>query len=163
MSCTRWCGADIQDLLIHGIFDIVIETHPDQDATLDLRLYSPWPELQQHAMSIDFETSDTHEYAHIPPLVILLRALNNFKSENNGKLPSTYSEKNSFRKAIAGMKRGGVNADEENFEDASAMVMKAVKPTEIPQSIRKLFQDPACEAITTSVGEHAKHRATRPC
>lgn len=49
------------------------------------------------------------------------------------------------------MKRGGAIADEENFEDAIAMVIKAVKPTELPSNVKKLFQDPACENITATV------------
>lgn len=118
---------------------------------MDLRLYSPWPELRQHAQSIDFDTPDTHEYAHIPPLIILLRALDRFKENNDGKLPSTYSEKTAFKKLIASMKRGGNYADEENFEDAISMVTKAVKPTIIPSNIKTLFEDPSCDSVTSSV------------
>ena len=140
----------------HKSVETVIETHPDQEATLDLRLYSPWPELEQHALSIDFSTSDTHEYAHIPPLVILLRALHNFKKTHEGRLPKTYAEKKALQQAIREMKKGGVHADEENFEDAIGMVMKAVKPTEVPSGIKSLFKDPACEKLTASVSSDLK-------
>lgn len=115
-------------------------------------MYSPWPELAAHAQSIDFDTDDSVEYTHIPPLIILLRALDKFKEQHGGELPKNYSEKNELKRMIGAMKKGGVTADEENFEDAKDMVMKAVKPTEIPSNVRKLFEDPACTKITSSVG-----------
>lgn len=127
---------------------------------MDLRLYSPWPELEQHALSIDFDTSDSHEYAHIPPLIILLRALDNFKKAHEGRLPSSYSEKKELQTSIREMKKGGIHADEENFEDAIGMVMKAVKPTEVPSYVKELFEDPSCEKLTASVSGLTTYLAT---
>ena len=50
------------------------------------------------------------------------------------------------------MKRGGKNADHENFEQATGMVMKVVKETKIPQEVEELFKDPQCENLTEQVG-----------
>jgi hypothetical protein len=52
------------------------------------------------------------------------------------------------------MKRGGKNADHENFEQATGMVMKVVKETKIPQEVEELFKDPQCENLTEQVGSH---------
>lgn len=127
----------------------VIETHPDGDATLDLRLDVPFRTLTSHAATITLTSLDSHEYAHVPPIVILLQALERFKASHDGNLPSKYAEKNELKKVIRGMKRGGVNADEENFEEAVGMVMKSVKKTEIPKYLNTLFEDQACDNLSS--------------
>jgi len=54
------------------------------------------------------------------------------------------------------MKRGGKNADHENFEQATGMVMKVVKETKIPQEVQELFKDPQCENLTEQVCSHSE-------
>lgn len=120
----------------------------------------PWPALEEYALSVDLAKLESHDYAHVPPVVILLQALHAFKQSNGGRLPSKYAEKIALKKSIAQMKRGGVNADEENFQEAIDMVMKTVKPTTIPSSIQTLFQDPACEQVSSKVGTLAFPRLT---
>ena len=134
-----------------NLVQLVIETHPEQAATLDLRLDHPFPSLAQHTASIDFASLNSHNYAHIPAIVILLQALKQWKDSHDGNMPRNYDEKSQFRKSIHAMKRGGAGADHENFEEAVDMVMKAVKPTVIPDNLQKLFKDPQCEQISSSV------------
>lgn len=83
--------------------------------------------------------------------MILLQALQQWKDSHAGSMPRNYEEKNQFRKSIHAMKRGGSGADHENFEEAVDMVMKAVKPTTIPDTLQKLFKDSQCEQISSSV------------
>lgn len=130
---------------------VVVETHPDHGATLDLRLDHPFPSLAKHAASIDFASLNSHDYAHIPAIVILLQALQAWKDSHDGALPRNYEEKNQFRKSIHAMKRGGSGADHENFEEAVDMVMKAVKPTVVPDHLQKLFKEPQCDQVTAAV------------
>lgn len=136
----------------HGILRLisVIETHPE-NPLVDLRLDAPFPELANHVESIDFDALDSLEYAHIPPLVIILKAIEAWKASHNCQLPLKTSEKKELKQMIQSMKRGGPGADHENFDEAVNMVNKYVKKTEIPAEIKTLFNDPACENISTQV------------
>lgn len=129
----------------------VVETHPEQEATLDLRLDRPFPELDAHASAIDFDSLDSHEYAHIPPIVILLQALQKWRADHDGNNPRDFKEKKAFRDSLDTMKRGGKNADHENFDEAKNLVMKSVKETRVPEYIESLFKSESCEKITKSV------------
>lgn len=111
----------------------------------------PFESLASYAQSIDFSALDSHEYAHIPPVIILLQALEKWKQTHEGNIPKNYAEKNQFKKMIGEMKRGGKGADEENFEEAMGMVMKSVKPTKIPTYIEMLFADGKCDQVSKDV------------
>lgn len=130
-----------------------VETHPDHELTLDLRLDHPFPSLGAHASSVDFAALNSHDYAHIPAIVILLQALEQWKDAHNGQLPQTYKEKTEFRTSIGAMKRGGAGADHENFDEAVGMVMKAVRPTGIPKDLETLFNNSKCESVSAQVSK----------
>ncbi|EAQ87977.1 hypothetical protein CHGG_04596 [Chaetomium globosum CBS 148.51] len=59
-----------------GAFPIV-DTHPDETATTDLRLLNPWPELVAFAEELtkDIDGLDNFEHGHLPYVVILLHYL----------------------------------------------------------------------------------------
>lgn len=129
------------------------ETHPDT-VPLDLRLDVPFPELAQHSASVDFDSLDSHEYAHIPALIILPHAIEAFQKSHGGAIPTKTAEKKELKQIIQKMKRGGAGADHENFDEAVNMVNKAVKPTEIPSSLKQLFDDASCEKLTPRVTQN---------
>ena len=56
---------------------IVIESH--SDTAPSLRISTPFPSLLQHAMSLDFDTMDPTDHGHVPYVVILVRALEDWK------------------------------------------------------------------------------------
>lgn len=119
----------------------VVDTHPDETATTDLRLLSPWPELLEFSreMTKDIDTMDNHDHGHIPYLVILLHFLEKWK-ETHGDCPTTYSEKTQFRKMVAaGARTDNPEGGEENFDEAVAAVVKTVVPTRLPSSLREVF------------------------
>jgi len=146
----RLCGT-VPGVAAEVLVFTVIETHPDAEATIDLRLDVPFPALLDHSTKIDLASLDSHEYAHVPPVVILLQALESWKASHGGSIPKNYAEKNQFKTLINSLKRGGKGADEENFDEAVGMVMKSVKPTKIPDYVATLFKDDKCENITNSV------------
>lgn len=57
----------------------VIETHPD--SLISLRLTSPWPELEKYVASFNMSPEDSMERAHVPFIVVLVRTLQNWRSE----------------------------------------------------------------------------------
>ncbi|KAJ3116245.1 erg10, acetyl-CoA C-acetyltransferase [Phlyctochytrium bullatum] len=103
----------------------VVETHPEQ--LLDLRLDSPFPELKDFAASFDFGKCDSMAFSHIPYPVILLQSLEEWKRDNDGRLPSTYPEKTKFKSIVNAKRRDGVD-DLENFDEAIAAALRACTP-----------------------------------
>ncbi|KAM0516120.1 hypothetical protein ACHAPE_005743 [Trichoderma viride] len=129
-------------IALPGTFPIV-DTHPDETATTDLRLLSPWPELSKFAseMTKDIDNLDHHEHGHIPMVVMLLYYLDIWKQEHNGAYPTAYGEKTAFREMVSkAMRRDNPEGGEENFEEAVAAVMKHVVAPSLPSSLKQVFE-----------------------
>ncbi|KAF8935701.1 hypothetical protein EDD21DRAFT_66374 [Dissophora ornata] len=121
----------------------IVETHPDNVA--DVRIDSPFPELSDYAKSFNFDTEDGLEFGHIPYVAILLKYMEEWKQGHEGKIPSTYAEKNQLK---ANIKSGMRSADDENFEEAVNSVLRSCQPTVVPSDIKTIFNDPKCENLT---------------
>lgn len=133
----------------------VVDTHPDETATTDLRLLSPWPELQDFSkeMTKDIDTMDNHDHGHLPYVVILLHFLEKWK-EAHGDYPRKYAEKTEFRKMVAaGARTANPEGGEENFEEAVAAVVKTVVSPSIPSTLKEVFDythdDPVSHAAAS--------------
>ncbi|KAF9924370.1 NEDD8-activating enzyme E1 regulatory subunit [Linnemannia zychae] len=122
---------------------VIVETHPDNVA--DLRIDTPFQELTDYAKSFDFNTQDSLEFGHIPYVAILLKYMDEWKQSHDGRIPSTYSEKNQLKATI---RSGMRSADDENFEEAINSVLRSCQPTVVPSGIKALFADPNCEKLT---------------
>lgn len=77
----------------------VVEAHPDNDFH-DLRLDKPFPALVTHMDSINLAELDNKDHAHVPFVVILYKHLQQWKTENEDRLPRTFKEKESLREMI---------------------------------------------------------------
>lgn len=122
-----------------------METHPDDDATADLRLLAPWPELSDFASDLtqNIESLSNYEHSHLPMVVILLYYLDVWKYQHGGANPISYSDKVAFRDLVAGgMRRNNPEGGEENFEEAVAAVMKHISLPSIPASVQKILDHP---------------------
>jgi hypothetical protein len=56
---------------------LVVESHVETSPSL--RIDKPFPALLDHALSLDFANMDPTEHTHIPYVVILVRALEDWK------------------------------------------------------------------------------------
>ncbi|KAK0714953.1 nedd8-activating enzyme E1 regulatory subunit-like protein [Lasiosphaeris hirsuta] len=150
----------------------IVDTHPDETATTDLRLLSPWPELVEFAkgMTKDIDTLDAYEHGHLPYVTILLHYLEQWKESHGGAYPLTYKEKIQFRKMIqAAARTDNAEGGEENFEEAAAAVLKTVVPPSLPSGLREVFEYEPKETIEERSSFwiiadaikafHAKHKA----
>jgi amyloid beta precursor protein binding protein 1 len=124
-----------------GVFPIV-DTHPDETATTDLRLLEPWPQLSEFArgMTDDMDSLSAHDHGHLPMVTILLHYLDQWKQTHDGSLPTAYKDKIAFRELVSsGMRRDNSEGGEENFEEAIAAVMKHVVAPSLPSSLKQVF------------------------
>ncbi|CEM23995.1 unnamed protein product [Vitrella brassicaformis CCMP3155] len=117
----------------------VIETKNESDFG-DLRLTEPFKELKSYAMSVDVSSSSMDEvkHAHVPYVVILLKALEQFRNNYNGRLPSTAEEKETFKQFILAMRRSD---KEVNFDEALKHMFKAFKAYTIDSSVKAILDD----------------------
>ncbi|KJZ79406.1 hypothetical protein HIM_00875 [Hirsutella minnesotensis 3608] len=120
----------------------IVDTHPEDDASADLRLLNPWPELSSFAadMTREIDSLDDHEHGHVPLVVILLRYLSIWRQARGNSYPSCYSDKVAFRQLIGNaMRKDNAEGGEENFEEAMAGVMKLVTSHPVPASLKQVF------------------------
>ncbi|GAB1319022.1 NEDD8-activating enzyme E1 regulatory subunit [Madurella fahalii] len=125
-----------------GAFPIV-DTHPDETATTDLRLLTPWPELVAFAKDLtkDIDNLDNFEHGHLPYVVILLHYLEQWKVTHGGKYPTTYKDKTDFRRIVQNAARTNTpEGGEENFDEAAAAVLKTLSPPSLPSGLKEVFE-----------------------
>jgi amyloid beta precursor protein binding protein 1 len=120
----------------------IVETHPDSTATTDLRLLSPWHELSAFAqeMTANIDELDAHAHGHIPYVVLLLHYLDEWRKAHNGENPGTYAEKTTFRKMVAaGARMNNPEGGEENYDEATAAVLKTLSKLSLSSSVKEVF------------------------
>ncbi|KAG6863905.1 hypothetical protein C0991_002172 [Blastosporella zonata] len=123
----------------------IIESHSETSPSL--RIDKAFPSLLDHSLSLDFATMDPTDHTHIPYVIILVRALDDWKKAHDGRAPQTYSEKTAFKKGVLAMK---VKFDEENFDEAESQAYRCWTETGVPSDIAALFQDPQLSALSPS-------------
>jgi amyloid beta precursor protein binding protein 1 len=55
-----------------------VETHPE--SLIDLRVHSPFPALIDYAKTFEYSTMDNAEHGHVPAVVILVKALEEWRA-----------------------------------------------------------------------------------
>lgn len=116
----------------------VIDTH-DPSKVMDLRIDSPWTELQAHVDAVDLDLLDEVEHAHVPYIVIFIKALQHW-IKTQGQPPSNYAEKLQFQKQLVAMLRD--LAIEGNFSEAREHYIRALHKTMVSLELQKLFTNP---------------------
>lgn len=119
----------------------IIDTHPDSTSTTDLRLLNPWPALSEFAARLtkDIDSLSAHEHGHIPYVVLLLYYLGKWK-ESHGEFPHTYGNKKAFREFVSASARTDTpEGGEENYDEATAAVLKTVSIPSLSSSVKAVF------------------------
>lgn len=109
---------------------------------------------------------DSTDHSHVPFVVILVRALDDWKKsvrfsfiqarvyswlihilQHDDKLPKTYAERQEFKNTIIAMRR---KVDEENFEEAISQAYRAHTETKVPFDVAELFSDSGLTSLSPS-------------
>ncbi|KAG8527651.1 uncharacterized protein KY384_007804 [Bacidia gigantensis] len=120
----------------------IVDTHPDSASTQDLRLLTPWPELAEYAEKKTSQLAKTsdHDHGHIPWLLLLLHYLDKWRESHDGEPPKNYDEKKDFKTLVeSGARRNNPEGGEENFEEASAAVLKSLNPPKISSGLQEVL------------------------
>lgn len=149
-------GVPLVHLRVNGFIGFVriqVNKHCVYDARPDdlnnLRLNDDFKELKDFALG-QFNTPE--ELLHAPFSVILVRELEEWKSANGGKIPSTFSEKEALKNKIR--EKGKAIAKEldkdfqkmENFFEALKFAFHIYKPR-LTASIQSLFEQEESRSI----------------
>uniref|UniRef100_A0A7S0EYA2 NEDD8-activating enzyme E1 regulatory subunit n=1 Tax=Hanusia phi TaxID=3032 RepID=A0A7S0EYA2_9CRYP len=147
----------------------IVESRPEY-AKENYRLANPFPELAAFVERFDLETC-RHPYipltetqsatnvfvdhrgrpivpkahSHIPAFVLLIKALQKWRAQHEGKMPQTGQEKDQFRELLDDFQLS-VGKDEENFVEAKALARHAYSPFEIPSEVKAILSDPKAGA-----------------
>ncbi|OBZ77300.1 NEDD8-activating enzyme E1 regulatory subunit [Grifola frondosa] len=125
---------------------------PHTDAIPTLRITRPFPALLQWARDLDLENMDPTTHAHIPFVIILVRAVDLWRREHNGALPTTMAEKRAFKESVLAMK---IKPDEENFDEAEQQAWRVWSEPAVPSEISALFSLPELQQPSTSSDTNA--------
>ncbi|BGP02964.1 NEDD8-activating enzyme E1 regulatory subunit [Rhodotorula toruloides ATCC 204091] len=123
----------------------IVETHPE--SIVDLRLSHPFPALVEHANSYDYASMDTEQHGHVPAVIVLIKALEEWKASHGGQVPNGSAERKAF---MDGVMKQKAQSDEENFDEAVTLYRRAGTKHGIPSDVQPLFDDPACENVSSS-------------
>lgn len=119
----------------------IVNTHPEAEASRDLRLLNPWKELSEftEVLTKDIEQMNDHKHSHIPYVALLLYFLTVWKKDH-GRFPNSYTEKLEFKKIVAAGRRINLGSTEENFDEAVAAVMRNIKLSTLSVATQKVFE-----------------------
>lgn len=118
----------------------VIDTHyPSR--LYDLRIDRPWPQLKAYVDSIDLSLLDNTDHAHVPYIVIFVKALARWKADHGGQGPQNYAEKRLFKLHYLEALSRDITL-EGNFLEASQSYLRALQVTEVPPAVQELFLSP---------------------
>ena len=132
----------------------VIETHPDPTSTVDLRLLEPWSELSSMAVAATKSIEDLSDYdhGHVPYLLLLLHYMDKWRGSHDGKPPQTYREKVEYRTMVSqGARTKNAEGGEENFDEATAAVLKSLNPPSLSSAVRDILQAEECLCLQKDV------------
>lgn len=118
----------------------IVESKPDNTKP-DLRLafaQKDFLELYQLATDTNLEEMDSMQHSHVPYVIILLQALDQWRAKNEGKeLPKSFDEKNTFKKMVKAMSRNW--GHELNFMEADDNAYLAYTTQDIPWEVESLL------------------------
>ncbi|RDX42032.1 hypothetical protein OH76DRAFT_1392460 [Lentinus brumalis] len=115
----------------------VSQTHSENAPSL--RITRPFPALLEWARSLDLQNMDPTAHSHLPFVVILVRAVDEWRKSHDGNLPKTREEKTEFKRSILAMR---LKPDEENFEEAEAQAWRVWSEPAVPSDVQTLFSLP---------------------
>eukprot|EP01120_Amphizonella_sp_Union-15-10_P009763 TRINITY_DN3775_c0_g1_i4.p1 TRINITY_DN3775_c0_g1~~TRINITY_DN3775_c0_g1_i4.p1 ORF type:complete len:526 (-),score=96.19 TRINITY_DN3775_c0_g1_i4:32-1609(-) len=124
----------------------VVESHPEFFVP-DLRLNAPFQALIDYANKIhlDKEHMTSKEHSHVPYPIILLKAIEHWKKDHDGKIPSNSQAKDEFKKFISTM---SWNPKEVNFQEAFQSAHLVTLPPRIPSEVEAVLNDEKAKNLT---------------
>ncbi|KAJ2671903.1 hypothetical protein IWW42_003165 [Coemansia sp. RSA 1085] len=121
----------------------IVESHAS--GRPDLRVMAPFTALREFADSIDLDALDSTDLAHVPLVVLLIKAVDRWAAANNTK-PSGLSLAQIAEIAVL-LRQMAPTPGEENFEEAANATNANCTDYEIPDEVKAILDDAAAKTI----------------
>ncbi|OLY81785.1 NEDD8-activating enzyme E1 regulatory subunit [Smittium mucronatum] len=123
----------------------VVESH--SDTIDDLRIAKPFHEIETFA-SLHYKTqTDSKSRSEIPYPIILIKKLQEFAANNNGKLPVSFQEKKSFKNFLIS---DPYYAGNENFDEAVENSIRCCSTQPLNSELQNIFDNPNCSLFVSN-------------
>lgn len=133
----------------------VVESHPDHPFP-DLRVLAPPPALLDFARQryADLSILSTAEYAHVPYVILLLKAVEQWSAANGGALPSTYKQKKEVGVILEQFRRADVQSDV-NIDEAKGAINTTLNMPKPSSSVAALLKGARARVSQLAAEMHA--------
>ncbi|KAI6230754.1 NEDD8-activating enzyme E1 regulatory subunit [Aphelenchoides fujianensis] len=115
----------------------------------DFRLQKPFQSLLDYAATFDLAAMDHEQHAHVPFLVLYLKALEEWRERigDPAALPLNYKTRKDFLDTLMGMQMLNEQGiyNEDNFAEAKQQVIRSFGGFQLNANLQKLFDDPRTE------------------
>ncbi|CAI5700772.1 unnamed protein product [Peronospora effusa] len=143
-----------------GSLRLQVAQHAIVDAKLDpprheLRLFKPFSTLQKFADTFDLQSMSTIDHAHVPFVILLLQAMKKWKENYDGQLPTSFLEKDEFKKSLQEMTWGSWG-HEVNFMEAAENAYMAYVPPQLPEEVASVLAVAASHTVSIEALEKTK-------
>lgn len=115
----------------------IIQSKPADKELDDLRVAAPFEELEKYALEFDMSQLGSLEHGHTPYVIILIKVIDAWKKDHDGKMPKTFAEKDEFKAKIKAMSRD--YSKEANFAEATENAYKAFSYEPVPFQIQEIL------------------------
>lgn len=126
-----------------GHFRLQAAQHAIVDAKHDpplheLRVSRPFPALRAFADRVDLPALSTIDHAHVPFVVLLLKAMDAWKEAHGGAAPATFPDKMAFKQSVLDM-GWGPPGHEVNFLEAADSAYRAYAAPLMPEEVASVL------------------------
>jgi len=130
----------------------VVESKPD-NIIPDLRMSVPFAQLAAYANTFDLPSLDEHKFLHIPFVVLLVKAVQNWRKTAGvaDDVIPTPKDKEGILKALNELKRRGVAGS--NFQEASKFALRTYVPYRVPDEVEALLNDEKAANLTSDTSD----------
>jgi amyloid beta precursor protein binding protein 1 len=105
-------------------------------ALYDLRIFNPFPGLHDYCSGFNLPELSSAEHGHVPYIVILYQAMQQWKAGHGGLVPQSYADKKAFAGNVQSMARN--RHSEVNFEEALNNSFRAYAPIRVPEQVHQM-------------------------
>jgi len=130
------------------IWILVIEAKLDNEIE-DLRVSEPWGELAKFCDAQDMHKMTDLQFRDTPYPVVLVKAVQQWRSKHNGHLPANRQEKTEFVETLKEMSGNPIDPPQ-NFKEAITKAHLAWTEPEIPQHVKDVFSNTRTDSLSSS-------------
>ncbi|OMJ13474.1 NEDD8-activating enzyme E1 regulatory subunit [Smittium culicis] len=126
----------------------VVESH--DVPTDDLGIINPFEEILSYSSKYFKSENDDSSRNEIPYIIILIKKLQEYKSNNDGRLPTSFKEKKAFKDFLAS---DSYYSGNDNFNEALENSIRYLSAPSINSELLNIFGNDKCKNILSNLNK----------